>query len=652
MRSVALILGAVVAATVIACSSDDDPLPTAAPTTASQPTVAPAPTDVPPTASPTPVVATEPTSAPEPTTVPAAMEPSVPAAGSGGTADLVIPIGALNDSGQTGIASFTANGDQTAVVISISSGAADVPQPIHIHDGACDTLGGVAHALSAVVNGSSVTTVDATLASIMGGANAVNIHLSGDDAGTYVACGDIPIEGDVTTIALGALNDSGQSGTASLIANGSQTTVVLSIAPGAAGVGQPVHIHQGTCDTLGGVEYPLTAVSNGVSVSTVDAAVAALLAGGFSINAHESGENAGNYVSCGELDGGTSTASIGVGTDSDLGSILVDGAGRSLYIFDRDTEGVSNCSGGCLGAWPPLLTDGEPVALGGVDAVLGTITRDDGTLQVTVNDFPAYYWQNDANAGDTLGHGRGSVWWVFNADGSPQRPAKVGLAENATLGNILTDGAGRSLYIFDRDTVGVSNCSGGCLDAWPPLLTEYPPAPLEGVEATLGTVTRDDGTLQVTVNGMPAYYWQNDANAGDTLGHGRGSVWWVFNADGSPQRPAKVGLAENATLGNILTDGAGLTLYLFDNDEVGVSNCSGGCLANWPPFLTVYDPVGLEGVEATVGTITRDDGTLQVTVNGMPAYYWVSDAVSGDTDGQAKGGVWWVMDSSGAAIRS
>jgi len=90
----------------------------------------------------------------------------------------------------------------------------------------------------------------------------------------------------------------------------------------------------------------------------------------------------------------------------------------------------------------------RPVALDGVDAVVGTITRDDGTVQVTVNDFPAYYYRDDAANGDTLGNGRGSVWWVFNADGSPQRPAKVGLAENAGLGNILTDGAGRSLCIF------------------------------------------------------------------------------------------------------------------------------------------------------------------------------------------------------------
>ena len=76
---------------------------------------------------------------------------------------------------------------------------------------------------------------------------------------------------------------------------------MLSISPGAAGVGQPVHIHQGTCADLGGVEYPLTALSNGVSVTNVDEAVTILLGGTFSINAHESPDNAGTYVACGEL---------------------------------------------------------------------------------------------------------------------------------------------------------------------------------------------------------------------------------------------------------------------------------------------------------------------------------------------------------------
>jgi predicted lipoprotein with Yx(FWY)xxD motif len=223
---------------------------------------------------------------------------------------------------------------------------------------------------------------------------------------------------------------------------------------------------------------------------------------------------------------------IKVGDGGELGDILVDGEGRTIYIFDNDEEGVSNCSGGCLAAWPPVLTDGDPEAGAGVTAELGTITRTDGTTQVTVNGFPAYYFASDAAAGDTTGHGRNNVWWVFGVDGEAQRPAKVGLAEHPTLGMILVDGEGMTLYRFDNDTAGVSNCSGGCLTAWPPLLTESEPVALEGVIGEIGTITRGDGTMQVTVNGFPLYYWQNDEAPGDANGQGVNGVWWVVDAEG------------------------------------------------------------------------------------------------------------------------
>ena len=114
-------------------------------------------------------------------------------------------------------------------------------------------------------------------------------------------------------------------------------------------------------------------------------------------------------------------AAVGVLSVEDFGEILVGPDRLTLYTFDNDTEGVSNCSGGCLGAWPPFLSDGDPVAGDGVTAVVGTITRDDGTMQVTVNGFPAYYWQNDVVEGDTAGQGVGDVWWVFGEDGTAIR---------------------------------------------------------------------------------------------------------------------------------------------------------------------------------------------------------------------------------------
>ena len=105
--------------------------------------------------------------------------------------------------------------------------------------------------------------------------------------------------------------------------------------------------------------------------------------------------------------------------DSDLGEILTDAEGMVIYFFANDTEGTSNCEGDCLANWPPVPVDGEPTAGDGVDAELGTIDGNDGSTQLTVNGFPAYYFAGDQAAGDTNGQGVGEVWWVFGADGDP-----------------------------------------------------------------------------------------------------------------------------------------------------------------------------------------------------------------------------------------
>lgn len=108
----------------------------------------------------------------------------------------------------------------------------------------------------------------------------------------------------------------------------------------------------------------------------------------------------------------TGGVEIKVSSSMELGDFLVDEKGMTLYLFTKDTPGVSNCSGSCLTAWPPLLTSGEPRADDGVTGKLGTITRDDGSLQVTYNDLPLYYYITDVEPGDTTGHGVGDVWFV------------------------------------------------------------------------------------------------------------------------------------------------------------------------------------------------------------------------------------------------
>ena len=104
----------------------------------------------------------------------------------------------------------------------------------------------------------------------------------------------------------------------------------------------------------------------------------------------------------------TGEATVNVSESTDFGPILVDGNGMALYAFMNDTQdsGTSACTGDCAVEWPPLLSQGSPAAGTGVDAaLLGTITRDDGTLQVTYNGHPVYLFHEDMAAGDTNGQG-------------------------------------------------------------------------------------------------------------------------------------------------------------------------------------------------------------------------------------------------------
>ena len=111
-------------------------------------------------------------------------------------------------------------------------------------------------------------------------------------------------------------------------------------------------------------------------------------------------------------------AAVNVGQNATLGSFLVDANGMTLYIYANDTPGVSTCTAGCATNWPPLLTNGAPVAGQGVTAsMLGTTSRADGSTQVTYNGWPLYYFAADKAAGDTNGEGKGGVWNVVTPDG-------------------------------------------------------------------------------------------------------------------------------------------------------------------------------------------------------------------------------------------
>lgn len=104
--------------------------------------------------------------------------------------------------------------------------------------------------------------------------------------------------------------------------------------------------------------------------------------------------------------------------DTSLGEVLVDADGMTLYLFTKDTDGTSTCSGGCAATWPPLTVDGTPTAGDGVDGgELDTIERDDGTTQVTYHGKPLYLYAADGEPGDVAGQGAGDVWFAVTAGG-------------------------------------------------------------------------------------------------------------------------------------------------------------------------------------------------------------------------------------------
>jgi predicted lipoprotein with Yx(FWY)xxD motif len=107
---------------------------------------------------------------------------------------------------------------------------------------------------------------------------------------------------------------------------------------------------------------------------------------------------------------------------SSAGTFLVSGSGRAVYLWVKDTGDMSNCNGACAGAWPPVTTTGSATASGGAKASdLGTITRSDGSKQVTYDGHPLYYFAGDSGPGSASGQGSdgfGAKWWLVAPTGS------------------------------------------------------------------------------------------------------------------------------------------------------------------------------------------------------------------------------------------
>jgi predicted lipoprotein with Yx(FWY)xxD motif len=165
-----------------------------------------------------------------------------------------------------------------------------------------------------------------------------------------------------------------------------------------------------------GLRRPLVAL---VALATVG--VLAAGCGSSSSGSGGSGSGGGLYGGSSAPTTAPSAVATVSATSTSLGMILVDGSGRTLYLFEKDQSDQSACAGACAAAWPVDQSSGTPKAGSGVKAsMLGTIKRGDNTTQVTYNQHPLYYYQGDSGAGQQNGQGVdafGAKWFVVNPAG-------------------------------------------------------------------------------------------------------------------------------------------------------------------------------------------------------------------------------------------
>lgn len=216
-------------------------------------------------------------------------------------------------------------------------------------------------------------------------------------------------------------------------------------------------------------------------------------------------------------------------------------------------------------------------------------------------------------------------------------------AASSSLGTILVDAQGRTLYYFTKDipASNASSCNGQCAVIWPIFsvdqITVSPPL----VESDFTSITRADGTKQTTYRGWPLYYYQSDMKAGDMTGENVNKVWFVVNPDES------VMISQQGNLGSFLTDKDGRTLYYFTKDTPMTSTCTDACLAKWPAFNADLAIAPSILKSSDFNSITRTEGMNQTTYMGRPLYYFVDDVNPGETKGQGLNNVWYVANISG-----
>lgn len=135
--------------------------------------------------------------------------------------------------------------------------------------------------------------------------------------------------------------------------------------------------------------------------------------------------------------------------------------------------------------------------------------------------------------GSSSSYGGGSTAGSGSSSGSGSADAVLRTADSP-LGQIAVAADGFTVYVFDQDAGKTSTCTGSCADLWPPVTADTADPQADGVTGEVGTITRDDGTRQVTLEGRPLYTYAGDSDPGDVTGQGVEDVWWAVGTDGAP----------------------------------------------------------------------------------------------------------------------
>lgn len=251
-------------------------------------------------------------------------------------------------------------------------------------------------------------------------------------------------------------------------------------------------------------------------------------------------------------------ANVKLASSVTLGSFLTDSVGNTLYFFALDVAGTNSCtSAACNPTWP-VCYSGRITPPSGLNASGFTSKKTaDGRNQNFYEGWPLYYYAPATNgtntreaAGQTSGNGISGVWYVLYPSYSVvlARKSVVDQPTNvASTKTYLVDAQGRPLYYFAKNDASPNtkptNCTGGCLSAWPALLLSAPIVPSGLNISTFSTMARTEtntsgsygsttsSTQQLTYKGRPQYYFTNDnANQGQVTGDhlaSFGDFWFV-----------------------------------------------------------------------------------------------------------------------------